>query len=263
MLCVTFHKKKQFFYNRTTLWRLSTTTYSVYSQLPSTSGGASCKWNSSSKLASILNPCHTVNTWDAVWNAGVITVCYSFISLHFVQKTQKLWKIKSSQSTCTSSFSSMFLVCVYRLCSGMDDRSSIPGRSNDKIFSFCHHCVPTGSGAHTTQTLIQWVPGGSGWSVKLTAPLPSSAEVKNAWSCTSTLRYVFMAWCLVKHRDDFVFSMKSVFVWIRTCLALNSPDFSFLALPWIPKIKQSDSLLNMTRAYFRNVAYVDCMSENG
>jgi hypothetical protein len=31
---------------------------------------------------------------------------------------------------------------------------------------------------------------------------PSSVEVKNAWSCTSTHPYVFMAWCLVKHRDD-------------------------------------------------------------
>jgi hypothetical protein len=28
---------------------------------------------------------------------------------------------------------------------------------------------------------------------------PSSAEVKNAWSCTSTLQYVFMRWCLTKH----------------------------------------------------------------
>jgi hypothetical protein len=33
---------------------------------------------------------------------------------------------------------------------------------------------------------------------------PSSAEVKNAWNYTSTLTdYVFMAWCLVKHRDNF------------------------------------------------------------
>jgi hypothetical protein len=32
---------------------------------------------------------------------------------------------------------------------------------------------------------------------------PSSAEVKNAWSCTSAPQYVFMAWCLVKHRDNF------------------------------------------------------------
>jgi len=27
---------------------------------------------------------------------------------------------------------------------------------------------------------------------------PSSAEVKNAWSYTSTPRYVFTAWCLIK-----------------------------------------------------------------
>jgi hypothetical protein len=32
---------------------------------------------------------------------------------------------------------------------------------------------------------------------------PSSDEDKNAWSYTFTLQYVFMAWCLVKHRDNF------------------------------------------------------------
>jgi hypothetical protein len=25
-------------------------------------------------------------------------------------------------------------------------------------------------------------------------------EVKNAWCCTSTFQYVFMTWCLIKHR---------------------------------------------------------------
>jgi hypothetical protein len=36
----------------------------------------------------------------------------------------------------------------------------------------------------------------------------SSAEVKNAWSYTSTPQYGFMAWCLVKkkHWDNFTFS---------------------------------------------------------
>jgi hypothetical protein len=34
---------------------------------------------------------------------------------------------------------------------------------------------------------------------------PSSAEVRNAWSYTSSPQYVFMAWCLVKHRDNFIF----------------------------------------------------------
>jgi hypothetical protein len=31
---------------------------------------------------------------------------------------------------------------------------------------------------------------------------PSSPEAKNAWKYTSTPQYVFMAWCLVKHRDN-------------------------------------------------------------
>jgi hypothetical protein len=31
---------------------------------------------------------------------------------------------------------------------------------------------------------------------------PSSAEIKNAWSYTSTPPYVFMAWCVVKHRNN-------------------------------------------------------------
>jgi hypothetical protein len=36
--------------------------------------------------------------------------------------------------------------------------------------------------------------------MKLTIP-SSRAEVKNAWSYTSTPQYVFMAWYLVKHKD--------------------------------------------------------------
>jgi len=35
---------------------------------------------------------------------------------------------------------------------------------------------------------------------------PSSAEV-NMWSYTSTLPYTFVAWCLVKHRDSFTFTL--------------------------------------------------------
>jgi hypothetical protein len=49
------------------------------------------------------------------------------------------------------------------------------------------------------QGLFTW--GQSGRSVKL-ATL-SSAEVNNAWSCTSAPQYAFMAWCLDKHRDNF------------------------------------------------------------
>jgi hypothetical protein len=38
----------------------------------------------------------------------------------------------------------------------------------------------------------------------------SSAEVKNVWSYTSTPQYVFMAWCLVKHRDNFTFTLDGI-----------------------------------------------------
>jgi hypothetical protein len=49
-----------------------------------------------------------------------------------------------------------------------------------------------------TQPPIQWVPGA--------LSLSSSAEVKNAWSYTSTPQYILMAWCLVQHRDNFTFT---------------------------------------------------------
>jgi hypothetical protein len=60
-----------------------------------------------------------------------------------------------------------------------------------------------------TQPPIQWIPRVLSLGVKRPereddhSP-PSSAEVKNAWSYTSTPQYVFMVWCLVKHRDNFM-----------------------------------------------------------
>ena len=33
---------------------------------------------------------------------------------------------------------------------------------------------------------------------------PFSAKVKNAVSCISTSPYAFMAWCVLKHRDNFI-----------------------------------------------------------
>jgi len=40
---------------------------------------------------------------------------------------------------------------------------------------------------------------------------PSSAEVKNMWSSNSTPLYVFMAWCVIKHRDNFTFTFTVFF----------------------------------------------------
>jgi hypothetical protein len=54
------------------------------------------------------------------------------------------------------------------------------------------------------QTPIQWVPGALSLGEKRLGceadhSPPSSAEVKNAWSYTST-QYAFMVWCLVKKK---------------------------------------------------------------
>jgi hypothetical protein len=55
----------------------------------------------------------------------------------------------------------------------------------------------------STQPPIQWVQGALSLGVKQArceadhSP-PSSDEVKNVWSCTSTPQYAFMAWCSVK-----------------------------------------------------------------
>jgi hypothetical protein len=53
------------------------------------------------------------------------------------------------------------------------------------------------------QPPIQWVSGALSLGVKRPGreadhSPPSSAEVKNAWSYTSTTQYAFMAWCSVK-----------------------------------------------------------------
>jgi len=60
------------------------------------------------------------------------------------------------------------------------------------------------------QPPIQWEPGDLSPEVKLPGReadyLPQcNAEVKNAWSYTSTLLFIFTATCLVKHRDNFTF----------------------------------------------------------
>jgi len=59
-----------------------------------------------------------------------------------------------------------------------------------------------------TQPLIQWVPGGLTAEIKRLVreadhSPPSSVAAKNAWIYNSTSPYVFVAWCLVKRRDNF------------------------------------------------------------
>jgi hypothetical protein len=89
-----------------------------------------------------------------------------------------------------------------RLCPGLDEWSSIPGRGNDDIFLFATASRPA---LGPTQPPIQWVPGsltpGAKRPERETDNSPQfSAEVKNAWSYTSTHTYVSTARCLRKRR---------------------------------------------------------------
>jgi hypothetical protein len=87
----------------------------------------------------------------------------------------------------------------------MDDRGSIPGKGRD-FFTFATTPRPA---LASTQPSIQWVPGalpsGAKRQEREAHHSPSIAEVKNAWSYTSTPQYVFMAGSLVKHRGNFTF----------------------------------------------------------
>jgi hypothetical protein len=67
------------------------------------------------------------------------------------------------------------------------------------------------------QPSIQWIPGTLSLGIKRPGresdhSPPFSAAFKNAWRYTSTPQYVFMPWCLVKHRDNFYFQILSLFL---------------------------------------------------
>jgi hypothetical protein len=50
---------------------------------------------------------------------------------------------------------------------------------------------------------------------------PSNAKVKSTWSYTSTIQYVFMAWCLTKHMD-FIF-LPLCFFDVRSNIVIPPP----------------------------------------
>jgi hypothetical protein len=60
-----------------------------------------------------------------------------------------------------------------------------------------------------TQPPIQWLPASLCPRVKQTGHKaehspPSCASVKKEWSCTSTPSHIFMAWCLISTRGNFL-----------------------------------------------------------
>jgi hypothetical protein len=74
-------------------------------------------------------------------------------------------------------------------------------------FSFLH-CFETGSRTHPASYRVgtracfprDKVAGAWSWQFHL-------CWDQNWWSYTSTLPYVFLAWCLIKHRDNFTFTL--------------------------------------------------------
>jgi hypothetical protein len=90
---------------------------------------------------------------------------------------------------------------------GLDDQGSrvrFPAGAEN----FSLRRVRNGSGAHPVSYPMCtrcFFPGVKRREREADHSPPSSNEVKNAWSHTSTPPYVFMAWCSVKHRDDFTF----------------------------------------------------------
>jgi hypothetical protein len=90
-----------------------------------------------------------------------------------------------------------------------------------------HHGVQTA--LEQTQPPIQSIPGALSLGVKRPGreayhSLLSSAEVKNVWSYTSTLQYVFMAWCLVKHRDNFTCLPFIHYIWYDVAVTFTASE---------------------------------------
>jgi hypothetical protein len=73
-------------------------------------------------------------------------------------------------------------------------------RYGQGYFTLRYH-VQTGSAANPAHHMITRAlsPGVDRSGYEAEHSLPSSAEVKNAWSFTSISSYVLMAWCLIKH----------------------------------------------------------------
>jgi len=81
-------------------------------------------------------------------------------------------------------------------------------RQWQEIVLFAAAFVPA---LRTTQPPIQWIQRFFSSGLKRSWHeadhfLPCSAKVKNVWSYTSNSLYVFMAWCLIKHRESFTFN---------------------------------------------------------
>jgi hypothetical protein len=125
---------------------------------------------------------------------------------------------------------------------GLEDRGArFDSRRGLGIFVFT---TASRAAPALTQPPMQWVTGTLSLGVKRPrreadhSP-PSSAEDKNAWSYTSTPQYAFMAWCLLKHRDNLKqnenMSMQMREIWCR----LYPPYSSMLRTLFLKQTKSA------------------------
>jgi hypothetical protein len=81
-------------------------------------------------------------------------------------------------------------------------------------YRLCAHCFfyPVGTtDSFAGNKAIQWVPGIKRPRREADHSPLSSDEVKYAWNYTSISPSVFMAWCLIKYRDYFTFTIPNTF----------------------------------------------------
>jgi len=110
-------------------------------------------------------------------------------------------RIVSNESVQPLSRSSSVSI-VNRLRAG---RPGFDSRQKQKFHLFSTSSRPT---LGPTQPPTQWVPRSHSLGVKRLRREtdgwhPASAEVRYAWRYTSIPQYMFVVWCLVKHRDNF------------------------------------------------------------
>jgi hypothetical protein len=89
---------------------------------------------------------------------------------------------------------------VCRLVYGLDDQGSVPRRSCNEFFLFATASRPAQG---PTQPPVNLVPGGSYSGCKAVTHLHLVSSLRVHGAVRPLLQYVFMAWCLDKHRDNF------------------------------------------------------------
>jgi len=122
----------------------------------------------------------------AVWPRGFVLEAPRSNLVHVTEYPDRFVEVFIDFSSQCWNYTFQVALSVWRLGYGVDDSGSLPGRDIGGIFSL-RHWVQIGSGAHPAP--IQWVPGALTpmikWPEADWSP-PSSPEVKNSWSYTST-----------------------------------------------------------------------------